>query len=348
MRTYPSFKACAAHVAPIFLDAERTVDKACALIAEAAAGGASLIVFPESFLPGFPIWAALQAPIHGHALFKALAAQSVAVPGPEVARLCEAARRHGILVSVGISEASPVSVGCLWNSNLLIGEDGSILNHHRKLVPTFYEKLIWASGDAAGLRVVDTPIGRVGALICGENTNPLARYALMAQGEQVHISSYPPTWPTREPGEADRYDLTNAIRVRAGAHAFEAKVFNIVASAVVDPTIEAAIAPLGEVALRVLKETPPGVSLVLGPQAELVAGPISEEGLLYADIDLAKAVEPKQFHDVVGYYNRFDIFRLSVEAGRQEPMALKGAEPRTYAYEAIEGAQTGARADATP
>jgi aliphatic nitrilase len=100
-----------------------------------------------------------------------------------------AAREHCIVVSIGISETSPASVGCLWNSNLLIGTDGVLFNHHRKLVPTFYEKLIWANGDGAGLKVCETEIGKLGMLICGENTNPLARYALIAQGEQIHVSS---------------------------------------------------------------------------------------------------------------------------------------------------------------
>ncbi|UOM35729.1 carbon-nitrogen hydrolase family protein [Acuticoccus sp. I52.16.1] len=334
MRAYPKFRACAAHVSAVFLDAERTVDKAVSLIGEAARAGAAIIAFPESFVPGFPIWAALQAPIRGHDLFRALAAQSVEVPGPEVRRLCEAARRHGIMVSVGISEATTASVGCLWNSNLLIGADGAILNHHRKLVPTFFEKLIWANGDAAGLTVTDTPIGRIGMLICGENTNPLARYALMAQGEQVHISSYPPTWPTRDPGEAGRYDLTAAIRVRAGAHAFEAKVFNIVSSAVVDATMEAAIERLGADAVRILKDTPQGASMVLGPDAEPVGDVMTgDEGLLYADIDVGLTVEPKQFHDVVGYYNRFDIFRLEVDAAPREPIAITAGEGRSYPYD---------------
>src|SRR5436190_20483541 len=190
MTRYPKFKACAVHAAPAFLDAESTVEMACGLIAEAARAGAQLIALPDSFVPGFPVWAAVQAPIKNHEYFKRLAANSVEVPGPQVQQLCETAREHNIFVSIGISERSAVSVGCLWNSNLLIGADGSLLNHHRKLVPTFYEKLIWANGDGAGLTVHDTEIGKLGMLICGENTNPLARYALIAQGEQIHVSSY--------------------------------------------------------------------------------------------------------------------------------------------------------------
>lgn len=323
MTEYARLKVAAAHVAPVFLDADKTTAKACSLIAEAARGGASLVAFPESFIPGFPIWAGVQAPIGNHEYFKRLAANSIAVPGPEVAALCAAAREHGIVVSIGISESTTASVGCLWNSNLLIGADGTILNHHRKLVPTFYEKLIWANGDGAGLRVSQTPIGRVGMLICGENTNPLARYTLIAQGEQVHVSSYPPVWPTRKPGENRRYDLAAAIRIRAGAHSFEGKVFNIVTSAYLDRTAFDALTDLDSSAIEVLRNSPRGVSMVIGPSGEAVGGALCEnEGLLYEEIDLSECVEPKQFHDIVGYYNRFDIFDLNVTRRRMAPITF--------------------------
>lgn len=324
MIDYPKFKVAAAHVAPVFLDADKTVDKACALIAEAANAGARLIAFPESFVPAFPVWAGVQAPIKNHEYFKRLAANSIAVPGPEVERLCAAARAHGVVVSIGISERGPASVGCLWNSNLLIGDDGRILNHHRKLVPTYYEKLIWANGDGDGLRVSETAVGRVGMLICGENTNPLARYALIAQGEQVHVSSYPPVWPTREPGDAGRYDLASAIRIRAGAHSFEGKVFNVVASAVLDRAAFAALSDLEPAAVRTLEESPRGVSMVLGPSGEAIGDTLcADEGILYRDIDIAQCVEPKQFHDIVGYYNRFDIFDLTVHRRRTGPISFE-------------------------
>lgn len=323
MIEYPKIKVAAAHAAPVFLDAARTVDKACSLIAEAAGAGAKLIAFPESFIPAFPVWAALQAPIHGHDLFRALVANALRIDGPEIERLCATARRHGIVVSMGFTEGTVASVGCIWNSNVLIGADGTILTHHRKLVPTFYEKLVWANGDGHGLRVADTPIGRIGALICGENTNPLARFALMAQGEQVHIASYPPVWPTRAAAQGN-YDLEQAIKIRAGAHSFEAKVFTIVAAAVLDKSARAALAGLSAEAQRVLDETPRGVSLVVGPAGMPVTPVMREdEGILYADIDLAECVEPKQFHDVVGYYNRFDIFKLRVDRTRAAPATFE-------------------------
>jgi aliphatic nitrilase len=321
MTHYPAYKVAAAHVAPVFLDTDRSVDKACSVIEEAADHGARLIAFPETFLPGFPVWAGVEAPIRTHELFKRLAASAVAIDGPELVRIRQAARRHGVFVSMGFNESTTASVGCLWNANALIGADGSLLNHHRKLVPTWYEKLIWANGDGSGLRVSATELGRIGMLICGENTNPLARFALMAEGEQVHIASYPPVWPTRPPEGPGNYDLAQAIRIRAGAHAFEAKVFNVVAASCVDQTLRQAIeAALGREPLRVLDESPRGISVILGPTgAALGEALCRDEGILYADIDLAQSVEPKQFHDLVGSYNRFDIFTLSVDRSARRP-----------------------------
>jgi nitrilase len=322
------FKAAAAHVAPVFLDREKTVAKAVSLIDEAARNGAALIAFPETYIPAFPLWSAVAAPIHNHEWFKRLAANALRCPGPELERIAGAARKAGILVSLGFNEGTADSVGCLWNSNVLIGEDGAILNHHRKLVPTFWEKLTWANGDGAGLRVCETKVGRVGVLICGENTNPLARFALMAQGEQVHVSTYPPVWPTRDPKGGGNYDLASAIRIRAGAHSFEAKAFNIVASGFFDKAMREELATLGKDAVRVLEESPRAVSVVIGPSGEPVSEILADhEGLLYASIDTRACVEPKQFHDVVGYYNRFDVFDLKVDRRRLKPATWRDDPP---------------------
>ena len=333
---YPSFKVALAHVAPVFLERDATVDKCRALIAEAARNGARLVVFPEAYIPAFPAWAALDAPINNHEFFRRLAANSVRVPGPEVSSIAMAARRGGILVSIGVNEGTDVSVGCIWNSNLLIGDDGAVLNHHRKIVPTFFEKLVWASGDGAGLRVVETAIGRIGALICGENTNPLARYTLMAQGEHVHISSYPPVWPTRDPECGGNYDLANAIRIRAGAHSFEAKCFTVVVSGFMDGLMRSELGKINKEAGRILDHTPRGVSMVIGPTGDVVSQTAEkDETLLYCDIDIADCVEPKQFHDVVGHYNRFDIFKLTVNRALNRPIAFEANE-ETEAF-AIQG-----------
>jgi aliphatic nitrilase len=158
-------------------------------------------------------------------------------------------------------------------------------------------------------------------LICGENTNPLARYTLIAQGEQVHVSSYPPVWPTRPSNQLGRYDLASAIRIRAGAHSFEGKVFNVVASAFLDKKSLDALTGLSKEARDTLEQSPQAVSMVIGPSGEQVSDALSDqEGLLYHDIDVSHCVEPKQFHDVVGYYNRFDVFDLRVNRRRINPI----------------------------
>jgi nitrilase len=144
----PAYTVAVAHVAPVFLDTQATINKAIHLIAEASIAGARLIAFPETFVPAFPVWASLQAPIYNHKLFTRLVEQAVRVPDSSyINALSTAAKQYKIYVSIGINEGTGASVGCIWNSNLLFGDDGTLLNHHRKLVPTFWEKLSWANGE---------------------------------------------------------------------------------------------------------------------------------------------------------------------------------------------------------
>jgi aliphatic nitrilase len=237
-----------------------------------------------------------------------------------MAALRNEARALGVTVSMGISESSPVSVGLIWNSNVLIGPDGSILNHHRKLVPTFYEKLVWAAGDGAGLRVADTPVGRVGNLICGENTNPLARYTLMAQAEQIHISSWPPMWPTRRPSSGGNFNNVAANRIRASAHSFEAKAFGIVTAGYMDKAMRDFLIARDPDVVDVIDRTQRAASFFVDPTGEVLGDTLQdEEGIAYAEFDLRRCIEPKQFHDVVGYYNRFDVFDLTINRKRLVP-----------------------------
>lgn len=320
MTDLPRFKAAAVHVAPVYLDAPATAEKAVSMIGEAARAGASLVAFPESFIPGFPLWAAVHAPVRTHAHFVRFAAASVWADGPEIALIRQAAARAGVFVSLGFSERNPASVGGLWNSNLLIGDDGNVLVHHRKLVPTFFEKLAWDPGDGDGLRVADTRIGRLGALICGENTNPLARFTLMAQGEQVHVSNYPPAWPTRPPGDAGNYDNRAANRIRASAHCFEAKCFGVVVAGCLDRAARESIADSDAAATAILDATPLAASFFVDPTGTPFGDEVVDEGIAYAEIDLARCVEPKRFHDVVGGYNRFDVFSLEVRRERALPV----------------------------
>ena len=324
----PHIRVAAAHVAPVFLELGATIEKTCSIVSEAAAHGAQLVAFPEAYIPAFPVWSALRSPIYNHELFCRLVANSILVNGPEMAQLCEIAQKKQILVSVGFNEATRNSVGCIYNSNVLIGENGEILNHHRKIVPTFYEKLSWSPGDGAGLRVCATNYGRVGVLICGENTNPLARYTMMAEGEQVHVSTYPPIWPSHEPGQGN-YDLAHAIRLRAGAHSFEAKAFNVVSSGFMDNAMFEFLAELDSNAATILEASPRSVSLITGPSGTPVSEErCDEEGIVYAELDLSECVEPKQFHDVSGGYNRFDIFHLTVNRTPNRPIHYAAASER--------------------
>jgi len=322
----PIVKVAAAHAAPVYMDKAATVQKAISIINEAARNGAELIVFPESFIPGFPVWAALWAPIYNHKWFEKMVANSVLIDGPEIAAIANAAKQNQVYVSLGFSESTKVSVGCIWNSNVMIGDDGTILNHHRKLVPTFYEKMVWASGDGHGLRVSDTRIGKIGVLICGENTNPLARYSLAAQGEQIHISAWPAIWPTRKPGNQN-FDNLAANRIRAGGASFEAKAFGILNAGYMDEyMLNMLLAEADNDTIEVLEKSPRAATQFLDPTGAAIGDLLQhEEGIAYATFDLNACIEPKQFHDIVGYYNRFDVFDLTIDRKRLSPANFKDA-----------------------
>ncbi|MEC7257901.1 MAG: nitrilase-related carbon-nitrogen hydrolase, partial [Pseudomonadota bacterium] len=220
----------------------------------------------------------------------------------------------------GFSERNPASISSMWNANLLIDETGHVLNHHRKLVPTFYEKLVWDPGDGAGLRVNHTSCGRVGALICGENTNPLSRYSLMTQGEQVHISTYPPIWPTRPAEDTGNYDNRAANHIRAAGHCFEAKCFGIVVSSPLDCKATELVAAGDRALAEMLDSCRRAPSFFVDPTGQLVGETTEDEGIIYADFDLSQCIEPKRFHDVAAGYNRFDVFSIAVQRTRSVPV----------------------------
>jgi len=313
---YPRFLAAAVQAAPVFLDARATVDKACALIREAAARGAALIAFPEVFVAGYPYWNWMMSPLEGSAWFRRLYLSAVDLAGPEVEAIRHAVRDCGVTVVIGINERSPVSMGTVYNTNLVIGPDGRVLGRHRKLVPTFAEKLTWGSGDGSSIRVYDTPAGRIGTLACGENTNTLARFALLSQGEQVHIANY-----IAFPFTAS-YDMPDAIRIRAGAHSFEGKVFTVVACSAMSADIRAALGTTPE-ARQLLAGAPNAFSGIFGPDGRLVSEPlVDEEGIVYGEIDIERSIEPKQYQDIIGHYNRFDIFELTLRQRPLEPLRL--------------------------
>jgi len=313
MRDLPTFKAAAVQAAPCFLDSRATIAKACRLVVEAAANGARLVVFPEVFVPGYPYWNWCISPLEGSAWFRRLCLSAIEIPGPEIAALCEAARLARAYVVIGINERSAHSIATLYNTNVLISPDGVVTGRHRKLVPTFAEKLTWTGGDGSTLRVYESELGALGMLACGENTNSLARFTLLAQGELVHVANYI-AFPFIE-----KHDMVTAIQIRAAAHSLEGKVFTIASCSAMSQDIIDAVA-IDEKTRNVLSGKPNAFSGIFGPDGRLLTAPlIDEEGIVYAEIDLNRCIEPKQFHDVVGGYNRFDIFSLTVDRTARSP-----------------------------
>jgi nitrilase len=318
MEELPRFTAAAVQAAPVYLDPARTVDKAVALIHEAADHGATLIAFPEVFVPGYPYWNWTMNPVAASPLFERLYRASIDIPGPHVDTLRAAAAATRTTVVIGINERSKYSLGLLYNSLVTIGPDGSVLGVHRKLVPTWAEKLTWGNGDGSTVRVLQTPVGPLGALACGENTNTLARFSLLAQGELVHVANY-----ISLPVAPADYDMAEAIAIRTAAHAFEGKVFSIVScSTITEEMIEVAAAGDPETAER-MRRPRSALSGVFGPDGRPLVEPlVDKEGIVYAEVDLAKCIQPKQMHDIIGAYNRFDVFQLLHNTTPQQPLVL--------------------------
>ena len=323
MTELPCVRVAAVQAAPVFLDVTATLDKIDRLVAEAASRGAQLVVFGETFLAGFPVWNAVLAPIDQHALHERLVSASILVPGPEVDRLGAIAREHQVTLSVGVNERNRDSLGQLWNTNLIFDRCGRLVNHRRKLVATWYERLTWSHGDAYDLRPVELDGWNLGALICGENTNTLARFTLLAQGERVHIATYPPAWPFDGRTESYDYDLAHNIELRAAAHAFEGKVFVVVAATTLDDEAVNQVAA-GDARIEKALTAARPAALIVGPDGRRVAGPLTEPtGILYAELDIQREVVAKQAHDIVGTYNRADIFSLSVDMRRHAILQLR-------------------------
>lgn len=304
---FKKFIAATVQTSPVFLNVEKTVDKAISFIKEAASNQAKLIAFPEVFISGYPYWNWIMTPIQGSKWYEELYKNSVDVAGPEIQKLCLAAKEYDMHIVIGINERGS-SFGEIYNTNLIIDNKGVIIGKHRKLVPTWAEKLTWTSGDGSSLKVYNTEIGPIGTLACGENTNTLARFALLAQGELIHIANYI-SLPVAPPD----YDMAEAIKIRAAAHSFEGKLFTIVSCSTISQEINDALrADVPNVDI-LLDRKSSAFSGFIGPNGAVIGTPlIDEEGIVYAEIDLEKCIQPKQMHDILGHYNRFDIFDLRV------------------------------------
>ncbi|OGT87963.1 MAG: hypothetical protein A2298_02220, partial [Gammaproteobacteria bacterium RIFOXYB2_FULL_38_6] len=222
------FKVAAVQAPSVFMDLEATVKKTINIIEEAAKNRASLAAFPESYIPGYPYWVWLDRPLDTTEWFKILYKNSMTIPGPWTDMLAQAAKINNIIVVVGVNEIDPLLTGTIYNTNIIIDNHGNLLGKHRKLVPTNAEKLVWGYGDGSTYQVYQTDCGRIGTLLCGENTNTLARFSLLAQGEQIHVANFP-AFPF-----TNWYEESEAIRIRVQAHAFEGKIFVIASTGYMD------------------------------------------------------------------------------------------------------------------
>jgi len=316
--------------APAFLDRGATLELAVAAVDEAAQAGARLIVFPEAFIPGYPAWIWRLRPGTDMALTEQLHARlranAVSLAGDDLAPLYQAARRNAACVVCGVNERdAQFSRGTLYNTVVVIGPEGALLNRHRKLMPTNPERMVWGFGDATGLRAIDTPCGRIGTLICWESYMPLARSALYAQGIDIYIA------PTYDNGErciatAQHIAREGGCWVVSSGFAFQGR------------DIARAMPPKAAALFQDADEwVNAGDTVVVAPGGKIAAGPLHEAfGILYAEIDLERVGMARRSLDVAGHYARPDIFRLQVNRRPQAPVMFEDHDNPPEPYETIE------------
>jgi nitrilase len=304
--------------APVFLNRDKTIALAVDTVAEAAAQGASLVVFPEAFVPGYPAWIwrlrpggdmALSEKLHGLLLENA-----VTIGSNHLAPLCQAAREQKITIVCGVHERDgTTSRGTLYNTVVIIGPDGSLLNVHRKVMPTNPERMVWGWGDASGVKPVDTPVGRVGALICWENYMPLVRYALYAQGVDIYVA------PTYDAG--DRWVATmQHIAREGGCYVLGSGCAFRAADLTADFPERDRLYPDPSEWINA------GDSVIVAPGGKIIAGPLrNEQGIVFAETDPALVANARRTLDVVGHYARPDLFRLQVNTAPSEAVRFDGA-----------------------
>jgi nitrilase len=308
-------KAAIVQYPPVFLDLEATMARAREIVAEAAAGGAGLVVFPEAWFPGYPTWVWRLRPGADMAVASAmhalLARNAVNVGSGGLAPLQSMAREHGIVLAAAFNEIdSRASGSTIYNSAPIIDADGSLANHHRKLMPTNPERMVWGFGDGSSLKVVETAVGRVGLLLCWENYMPLARYALYAQQVEIYLA---PTWDT---GAGWLATMRHIAR--------ESGAWVIGCSTPMQAADIPAELPHRDVLFPDAEEwVNDGDAVVYKPFGDAVAGPMHrEKGLLWADIDVGAVAAARRSFDAAGHYARPDVFQLTVNRSRQAPVVF--------------------------
>ncbi|CAN7779943.1 carbon-nitrogen hydrolase family protein [Variovorax sp. LjRoot84] len=301
------FKAAAVHAAPVFMDKNATVEKACNFIKEAGGAGIELLVFPETFIPGYPYWIECYPPLDQGAALSEYIDQSVEISGPEIERLRHVARQHGVAVVMGISERLE-GTKTLFNSQAFIDKDGTLLGVHRKLQPTYVERIVWAQGSGKTLSVYSSTLGRLGGLACWEHTMNLARQALIMDGIQIHAAA----WPGLSTMAGFEAVADIQIDAMMKTHALTGQCFVISAGNPVDRTcldwMERKLGPQSHV-----KEGG-GWSAVIHPFCSYLAEPHtgSEQKLVVGEIDLDQLNFVKVWLDTAGHYSRPELLRLNV------------------------------------
>ncbi len=297
------FKVAAVQASPVFLDREATVEKACRLIGVAAKQGARLIAFPESFIPAYPDWVWAVPPGRGkilNQLYADFLANAVEVPGVATDNLAQAARKSGAYVVMGVTERNTEASGAsLYNTLLYFSPDGSLMGKHRKLIPTGGERMVWAQGDGSTLEVYDTPLGKIGGLICWENYMPLARYTMYAWGTQIYIAA---TWDRGEPWLSTLRHIAKEGRVYVIGCCIALRSADI-------PDRFEYKEKFYSGSREWINE---GDSAIVNPDGEFIAGPVRrKEEILYAEVDPRQMRGSKWMLDVAGHYARPDVFELT-------------------------------------